>query len=54
MNKTTAIVCLEADEYRCIWYVLIKDHENVILHRRPFCLMQDAEMFANRYNLYYS
>ena len=44
-NKYTAEVCIDADENRVVWQVLVYDNDECV-DKRPFRDRQDAEEYA--------
>jgi hypothetical protein len=50
MNDLKATVCIDADELRTIWYVLVDNLEGKTICRWPFRLREEAQKYADRIN----
>lgn len=46
-----AEVCLDMDEVRTVWTVMVFDEDNNLLEQRPFRDRQDAEEYAELFEV---
>jgi hypothetical protein len=50
MNHFIATVCIDTNERRTIWFVIIETKDGKTIDRRPFTSREDAEEYADRIN----
>lgn len=49
----TTSVCIDADENRVVWQVLVYDEKDNLVESKPFRDRQDAEEYAKSFDTIY-